>query len=101
MALSPAAMITFPAPAARKTSSRGVLAARGDAPGLVHGISAMEACLRYKPWMDKSNGHMFLRPGGLQEAGKDGRGRRTMAENRNADKDPEPVRALREPMGPL
>jgi hypothetical protein len=38
---------------------------------------------------------------GIQEAGKDGRGRWAKAENRNADKDPEPVRALREPMGPL
>jgi DNA-binding transcriptional ArsR family regulator len=39
-----------------------VLAARGDAPGLVHVISAMESCPSYQPWMDKSNGHMFLRP---------------------------------------
>ncbi len=39
-----------------------VLAARGDAPGLVHVISAMESCPSYKPWMDKRNGHMYLRP---------------------------------------
>jgi hypothetical protein len=39
-----------------------VLAARGEAPGLVHVISAMESCPSYKPWMDKSNGHMYLRP---------------------------------------
>ena len=39
-----------------------VLAARGDAPGLVHVISAMESCPSYKPWLDKSNGHVFLRP---------------------------------------
>jgi hypothetical protein len=38
-----------------------VLAVRGDAPGLVHVISAMEACPSYKPWLDKSNGHVFLR----------------------------------------
>ena len=39
-----------------------VLAARGDAPGLVHVISAMEGCPSYAPWLDKSNGHVFLRP---------------------------------------
>ena len=39
-----------------------VLATRGDAPGLVHVISAMESCPSYKPWLDKSNGHVFLRP---------------------------------------
>jgi hypothetical protein len=39
-----------------------VLATRGDAPGLVHVISAMESCPSYKPWLDKSNGHIFLRP---------------------------------------
>lgn len=38
-----------------------VLAARGDAPGLVHVISAMESCPSYKPWLDKSNGHVYLR----------------------------------------
>ena len=30
-----------------------VLAVRGDHPGLVHIISAMEACDSYKPWHDK------------------------------------------------
>jgi hypothetical protein len=39
-----------------------VLAERGDAPGLVHVISAMESCPSYKPWFDKSNGHTYLRP---------------------------------------
>ena len=39
-----------------------VLAERGDAPGLVHVISAMESCPSYKPWLDKSNGHIYLRP---------------------------------------
>jgi len=38
-----------------------VLAVRGDAPGLVHVISAMESCPSYKPWLDKSNGHVYLR----------------------------------------
>ena len=38
-----------------------VLATRGNAPGLVHVISAMESCPSDKPWLDKSNGHVFLR----------------------------------------
>ena len=39
-----------------------VLAVRGDAPGLVHVISAMETCATYKPWHDKASGRTFLRP---------------------------------------
>jgi hypothetical protein len=39
-----------------------VLAERGDAPGLVHVISAMETCATYKPWHDKASGRTFLRP---------------------------------------
>src|SRR5476651_1222403 len=39
-----------------------VLQGRGDAPGLVHVISAMEACPSYKPWHDKSSGKTYLRP---------------------------------------
>jgi hypothetical protein len=39
-----------------------VLARRGDHPGLVHVISAMEACASYKPWHDKSSGKTYLRP---------------------------------------
>jgi hypothetical protein len=39
-----------------------VLAKRGDAPGLVHVLSAMEACPSYKPWHDKSSGKTYLRP---------------------------------------
>jgi len=39
-----------------------VLATRGDAPGLVHVISAMEACATYQPWHDKASGRTFLRP---------------------------------------
>src|SRR5438477_8814606 len=39
---------------------------RGDHPGLVHIISAMEACNTYKPWHDKQTHRTFLRP----DAGK-------------------------------
>jgi len=39
-----------------------VLAARGDHPGLVHVISAMEACESYRPWHDKASGKTGLRP---------------------------------------
>ena len=38
-----------------------VLAVRGDAPGLVHVLSAMESCPSYKPWLVKRNGHVFRR----------------------------------------
>lgn len=38
-----------------------VLAARADAPGLVHVISAMEACATYQPWHDKASGRTYLR----------------------------------------
>lgn len=39
-----------------------VLARRGNAPGLVHILSAMEDCETYKPWFDKRSGRAFLRP---------------------------------------
>jgi len=39
-----------------------VLERRGDQPGLVHVISAMEACPSYKPWHDKASGKTFLKP---------------------------------------
>ena len=39
-----------------------VLAQRGDRPGLVHVISAMEACDSYRPWHDKPTGKTFLKP---------------------------------------
>src|SRR5262249_54627936 len=39
-----------------------VLAVRGDHPGLVHVISAMEACPTYKPWHSKETHRTFLRP---------------------------------------
>lgn len=42
------------------------LARRGDHPGLVHVISAMEACQSYRPWHDKASGKTSLKP----DAGK-------------------------------
>jgi hypothetical protein len=39
-----------------------VLSARGEHAGLVHVISAMEACNAYKPWHDKQTHRTFLRP---------------------------------------
>ena len=39
-----------------------VLEQRGDQPGLVHVLSAMEACPAYKPWHDKRTGKTYLRP---------------------------------------
>ena len=39
-----------------------ILAKRGDHPGLVHVISAMETCDSYQPWHDKQTGKNFLRP---------------------------------------
>jgi len=39
-----------------------VLARRGEQPGLVHVLSAMEACSSYKPWHDKASGRTFLKP---------------------------------------
>ena len=38
-----------------------VLKARGDHPGLVHVLSAMEACDAYEPWHDKQSHQTFLR----------------------------------------
>ncbi len=39
-----------------------VIAGRGDHPGLVHILSAMEACDAYKPWHDKKTHKTLLRP---------------------------------------
>jgi hypothetical protein len=39
-----------------------ILAARGDHPGLVHVISATEACDAYQPWHDKQTHRAFRRP---------------------------------------
>ncbi|MBI5470006.1 hypothetical protein HY968_01630 [Candidatus Kaiserbacteria bacterium] len=39
-----------------------VIARRGKHPGLVHVLSAMEACSAYKPWHDKNSHKTYLRP---------------------------------------
>jgi DNA-binding HxlR family transcriptional regulator len=39
-----------------------VIAQRGKHPGLVHVLSAMEACSAYQPWHDKNTHKTFLRP---------------------------------------
>ena len=39
-----------------------VLARRGDDPGLVHVISAMEGCESYRPWHNKATGKTGLKP---------------------------------------
>lgn len=39
-----------------------VLEQRGQHPGLVHILSAMEACGSYQPWHDKNTGKTFLKP---------------------------------------
>jgi hypothetical protein len=39
-----------------------VLEGRGEHPGLVHIISAMEGCDSYKPWHDKQTHKTYLRP---------------------------------------
>jgi len=41
---------------------QGILDQRGDAPGLVAILSAMETCRSYKPWHDKETHRSFLRP---------------------------------------
>jgi hypothetical protein len=52
----------------RKSTSRKedriqeILAERGHHPGLVHILSAMEACDSYKPWFDKGTRRAFLKP---------------------------------------
>ncbi|MBZ5574552.1 MAG: MarR family transcriptional regulator [Acidobacteriia bacterium] len=39
-----------------------ILKKRGDRPGLVHILSAMESCPTYKPWYDKKNNKAYLKP---------------------------------------
>ena len=41
---------------------QAVLKPRGDHPGLVHIISAMETCPTYKPWHDKPTHQTYLKP---------------------------------------
>ena len=38
-----------------------IIEGRGDRPGLVAILSAMEACSSFKPWRDKNRGRTFLR----------------------------------------
>lgn len=40
---------------------RKIISDRGDHPGLVHIFSAMETCLSYSPWHDKTTGKTALR----------------------------------------
>lgn len=46
----------------KETLVKKVLDKRGYAPGLVHIISAMEACESYTPWHDKKTGKTYLKP---------------------------------------
>jgi len=39
-----------------------IIRKRGDAPGLVAILSAMERCATYKPWYNKSTGETYLKP---------------------------------------
>ena len=41
---------------------QNVLEKRGDAPGLVHVLSAMESCPSYQPWHNKVTGKTYLTP---------------------------------------
>jgi DNA-binding MarR family transcriptional regulator len=41
---------------------KDVLQQRGDQPGLVHILSAMETCPSYRPWHDKQTHKTFLKP---------------------------------------
>jgi hypothetical protein len=46
----------------KETVVQGILAKRGNQPGLVCILSAMETCQSYKPWHDKSTHETYLRP---------------------------------------
>jgi hypothetical protein len=43
---------------------QGLLAKRGDHPGLVHVFAAMESCSAHRPWFDKAKGQALLKPTG-------------------------------------
>lgn len=47
----------------KETRIQQILKERGQQPGLVHIIGAMEACSSYLPWHDKTTGKTFLRSG--------------------------------------
>jgi len=38
-----------------------ILRVRGDHPGLVHILAAMESCMAYKPWHDKQTGKTYVK----------------------------------------
>ena len=40
---------------------QGILATRGDQPGLVQIFAAMESCASYRPWFDKAKGQALLK----------------------------------------
>jgi hypothetical protein len=46
----------------KEAKVKEVLAHRGEHPGLVWIFSAMEPCESYKPWYDKANHHVYLKP---------------------------------------
>ena len=46
----------------KKDRVKEVLARRGEHPGLVWVLSAMEPCSTYKPWHDKQTDRTFLKP---------------------------------------
>jgi len=50
--------------ARKETRIKQVLEQRGEHPGLVHILSAMEACPSYRPWHDKKTHKSFLKPTG-------------------------------------
>src|SRR5205807_10560238 len=40
---------------------QAIVEQRGDHPGLVHILSAMESCASFEPWHDKSSGRTYVR----------------------------------------
>jgi hypothetical protein len=40
---------------------RQIIEKRGDHPGLVHILSAMETCTAYRPWYDEETGHTYVK----------------------------------------
>jgi hypothetical protein len=59
--------ITIEYPDKKKMKQEEIIAEiikkRGEHPGLVHIIGAMEKCMKYKPWHDKAKRRTFLKPG--------------------------------------
>lgn len=53
--------IEFVSQAIRKEAQiQAILVRRGQAPGLVHILSAMESCQAYRPWHDKNSGKTYV-----------------------------------------